>query len=547
MLITKEVTIERTNRNKSYYNKLGHNCLSGDIIHIKTEDLHKGSNLIVESLCDYCLKEGIETILPKPYRRYNKEREKFPSDTCYKHRYEKENDKLKYNNDNGLLTINDRRYFTFKENRLKELKNHIDEFGTITNIENINRLLYGEILRNKETPTSLVEEMGYDVIKICGKLPPHYFDDWEKLEFYLRKLIKQIDRFPTQAEILKELNIGQQHIGRHGGMQGIKRKLNYIDESDLIDDSGYYNSSSYEYIFSQWILNNSPVKVERNVLISDNTEEDGNYNCDFVLSLPNDTKLWVEIWGGYRSKSKDQFHNYNETHDIKIKLYDKHKHNLISIYPEFFDNKKYEEIQNALYELFSNKIVCIHKSIDVEKIIPYAILDEKELINKLMSYSTKDKYLPIGRLVRKANDRLMKEITKRYGNYGKFSEQVGIPMEFKTNNFWDENKIIEYFGLLHNKYGRLLNRPEIQKLKDECELCRDLNKIVTIIHRYGGGFRSLQLTYLINNIEKINDIDTEFLNRIIDNRIQGNKPEHQLLAKQILEKYNNSQETNTAK
>ena len=541
MLITKEVTIEITNRNKSYYNKLGHNCLSGDIIHIKTEDLHKGSNLIVESLCDYCLKEGIETILPKPYRRYNKEREKFPSDTCYKHRYEKENDKLKYNNDNGLLTINDRRYFTFKENRLKELKNHIDEFGTITNIENINRHLYGEILRNKETPTSLVEEMGYDVIKICGKLPPHYFDDWEKLEFYLRKLIKQIDRFPTQAEILKELNIGQQHIGRHGGMQGIKRKLNYIDESDLIDDSGYYNSSSYEYIFSQWILNNSPVKVERNVLISDNTEEDGNYNCDFVLTLPNATKLWIEIWGGYRSNTKDQFHNYNDTHDTKMKLYNKYQHNLISIYPEFFDNRKYEDIQTALYELFSDKIECIHKCIDVEKIIPYAIIDEQELINKLLSYSSIKGYLPRSKIMRHNNDRLMKEITKRYGTYGKFSDKVGIPMEFKTNKFWNEEKILEYFDLLHDKYSKLLNRPEIQKLKDDCNLCKDLNGIVTILHRYGGGFINLQLTYLSKNITKINSNDINYLDKVINKKSQGIKPEHQLLAKQILEKYNNQQ------
>jgi len=169
MLITKEVEVEITNRNKGHYNKIGYNCFSGDIIHIKVEDLFKGSSLVVESLCDYCLKEGVETILPKPYHRYNKEREKFPSDTCYKHRYEKESDKLKYNNDNGLLTITDRRYYTFKENRLKGLKNHIDEFGTITNLEKLDKHLYGEILRCKESPTLLAEEMGYSILDICDK------------------------------------------------------------------------------------------------------------------------------------------------------------------------------------------------------------------------------------------------------------------------------------------------------------------------------------------------------------------------------------------
>jgi len=541
MLITKEVSVEITNRNKFYYNKLGHSCSSGDIIHIKIDDLYNGSNMIVECLCDYCLKEGIETILPKQYYKYNKEREKFPSDTCYKHRYEKEYDKLKYKNDNGLLTISDRRYYTFKENRLKGLKNYIEKFGTITNMRKNNKYLYKEILRNKETPTSLAEEMGYNIFEICDKLTPHYLDDWNKFETQIRILINKFNRFPTIVEITKELGIGQQYINYHGGIYDIKRKLNYVDEGDLIDDSGYYNSSSYEYIFSQWILNNSYVKVDRNVLISDNPKEDGNYNCDFVLSLQNDTKLWVEIWGGYRSKSKDQFHNYNETHDIKIKLYDKHKHNLISIYPEFFDNKKYEEIQTALYELFSDKIECIHKNIDVEKIIPYTLIDEQELIDKIMSYSTNDEYLPTVKVVEKANNRLMREIVKRYGNYGKFSKKIGMPMEFKTNKYWDEDKIFEYFGLLHDKYNKLLNRPEIQKLKDKCILCRDLSRVITVMHKYGGGFRNMQLTYFMNNINEVSNEDILLLNRIADNKINDNTPEHQLLAKQILEKYNKQQ------
>jgi len=169
------------------------------------------------------------------------------------------------------LTINNRRYYTFKENRLKELKNHIDKFGTITNLEKTNKRLYSEIFRNKESPTSLAEEMGYNITDICTKLTAHYFDDWDKFEIVLRKLIEQFDRFPTQAEIMKELGIGQQHINRHGGIYEIKRRLNYIDKGDLIDDNNYYNSSSYEYILSQWLINNTSIEIDRNVLISDNT------------------------------------------------------------------------------------------------------------------------------------------------------------------------------------------------------------------------------------------------------------------------------------
>ena len=206
MLITKEVEVNITNRNKKYYNELDYNCNKGDIIKIK--DLFKGSTAIVECLCDYCLEEGKEKIVPKKFYVYNKERENFASDSCYECRYKKEYDILKYKNDNDLLSISDRRYFTFKENRLKELINHINEFGTITNLKNTNKRLYSEIIRNKETPTSLAEEIGYNITDICTQLTPHYFDDWDKFELVLRELIKKFNRFPTHAEITKELCIG---------------------------------------------------------------------------------------------------------------------------------------------------------------------------------------------------------------------------------------------------------------------------------------------------------------------------------------------------
>jgi len=538
MLITKEVEVNITNRNKGYYNELNYNCNNGDIIKIDVKDLFKGSTIVVECLCDYCLKEGINTITPKKFNEYNKERENFASDSCYKCGHKKEYDILKYKNDNGLLSIADRRYFTFKENRLKELKNHIDTFGTITNLRKFNKRLYSEILRNKETPTSLAIEIGYNIMDICSKLTPHYFDDWDKFELVLRELIKKFNRFPTQAEITKELCIGQQHINRHGGIYEIKRKLNHIDTGDLIDDNGYYNNSSYEYILSQWFIHNTNVDIRRNVLISDNPVIDGNYNCDFVLLLPDNNKLWVEIWGGYRNNQKSNtFHNYNNTHDIKMNLYNKYQHKLISLYPEFFDNKKYDSIQIALYELFSDKIECKHKSIDVEKIIPYSLVNEQEIINQVLSYSKNDSYLPLGKIINKVNNRLMKEIVKRYGNYGEFSEKIGIPMEFKKNKFWNEDKILEYFNLIHSKYNKLLNRPEIINLKDNCNLCKDLSGIIYVINRYGG-LINLQLKYLINNINKINSNDIIYLNKVINKKTKGIKQEHQIIAQEILEIYN---------
>ena len=77
-LITKEVEMNITNRNVSYYRNKGHICNQGDIIKVKVEDLPSGSPYVVEVLCDFCNKE----IVPKDYYRYLKERKIINMDCC---------------------------------------------------------------------------------------------------------------------------------------------------------------------------------------------------------------------------------------------------------------------------------------------------------------------------------------------------------------------------------------------------------------------------------------------------------------------------------
>ena len=76
MLKTKEVIMRWNPKIKNYYVNLDYLFTKmGDEFVVKVEDLSKYSSKYVEVLCDYCLEEGIETIVPKPYRDYTSQNE----------------------------------------------------------------------------------------------------------------------------------------------------------------------------------------------------------------------------------------------------------------------------------------------------------------------------------------------------------------------------------------------------------------------------------------------------------------------------------------
>lgn len=555
MLISKFVEIKWNSKNKKHYQQKGYVYSKiGEFIYVKVEDLKEGSNVKVDVLCDYCKEKNIETIVKKSWENYLRERKHIKKDTCDICKYKKYKDVLKYKQENKLLTPSDNGYWTFKENRLKALKEYIKKYGKVTNMRNNidGKALISTIENYGESPIILALELGYDIFDICNKLPSHYLDDWDKLKTLIEMLINKFNRFPTQNEIITELKIATKHIFRHGGMYEIKRKMNYIDEGDLIDDLGYYNSSSYEYILSQWLIHNSDVKINRNVIISSNPEIDGYYNCDFVLTSPSNNKIWVEIWGGYKKNTTStKFKDYNYKHDVKIDLYNKYNYNLISLYPNFFDNKKYEDLQNDIYELFKDKIICKNKCIpDITKIIPYSILNEQELLEKVMSYSKDKNILPGTKFLHSKNDRLGREIDKRYGSLSLFAEHIGVEIKHKANNYWTKDKVFSIFCHMIKTYGKILNRTEINKIKDNDKIILDISHVISSINKssinkiFKDGLFPLKLKffeYCLNNNIEIPIVEIKWIHRIFINKTKrGNKlvnDDYQQLAKRILERY----------
>jgi len=92
MLITKEVNITCLSNNKPYIESLD---LEWEYKKVYTINVHKlldGSNIEIKCLCDYCLEEEIETIIPKPYHKYVNSHKNQPiiKDACEKHKHKKQ-------------------------------------------------------------------------------------------------------------------------------------------------------------------------------------------------------------------------------------------------------------------------------------------------------------------------------------------------------------------------------------------------------------------------------------------------------------------------
>ena len=98
MLKTKEVEVNaccnvKHYEDKGYYIPKNKGSVPiGTKITVKVEDLPKGSGTIVEVLCDYCLEDGIETILKKKYCTYLYQNENavIHKDCCKKHSHVKQ-------------------------------------------------------------------------------------------------------------------------------------------------------------------------------------------------------------------------------------------------------------------------------------------------------------------------------------------------------------------------------------------------------------------------------------------------------------------------
>jgi len=554
MLITKEIEVTIVGYNVKYYKNLGYNIpitiknngeekfiLNSKII-IKIEDLQLGSSVKVHVKCDICGKD----IYPE-YSMYNRSVKKYKEkniDSCDECKSEKVRLMQIIRNEN-MINEDGHGYWCDKDNLIKEFNKYYKQHGNLANMHKNDhgRAIVNGLQKHNENITSMALQLGYS-IQDFGRIPDGWYYDFDKFKADVEKLINTYGRFPTVNEIQKDLRVGPLTISYHGGMQEIRNKFDYNQDENLLDDKNYNNASSLEYITAQFLIHNTNIEYDRNVIIS---PEDGRFNCDFRATIDNvdNDYLWIEVWGGFGEKRFKG--EYDKTHDIKIGIYKKHNYKLIGLYPKDFANKSYEEIQDMLYEKFKPYIDLKFKHIDNKILSTYNNKTDEEVLEELMTYSDDGILLPQDTNIQTLNGRLYKEIYKRFGNFGKMAEKFNMinKLKIKPMGYWTEELALEYLIKIHDKYGVFLSKTETDDNKEFCQLCRDVCGNFDKLSANGGKML-MQLKCLNNNINSINNYDLLYLNKIIKGTIKV-KPQHQLLAKQILEKYNNSQETNTAK
>lgn len=447
MLISKRVTLSWMPLIKEHYVSKGYVFTKyKEKFEVKVEDLHPNSQARIRFACDYCSVE-----LENSYHKYHKSLSNFPpvpKVCCAKCRYTKNKEVLHYKNEHNLLNESDSGYFSAKQNRIAFIKEYIERNGDLKNLTATKdgwKIIRFQN-RYKDDLSEIVEDLGHKYYEmVSSKL--NYYSEFSTLEKNIRELIQVIGRFPSYDELRKELKCTDQFIAMHGGIIGILNKMGYKNAKELIDDSGYVNQSTYEYIVAQFLLNNDiPFKRNQNPFPAN----EKNFMSDFAI-YPNEKKeVHIEVWG----LGTDE---YKRVKQEKMMLYKKYSHSveLISLEKSLF-RKKYDHIQETLINRLGHLLQEDLLKVDNEHIVPQ-VWSDQEIIDELLKYSDDSKTLPKYETLREVGKTvLFDEAVKRSGSYMSFAAAHNLKTHGKRKGFWTEEeafrqmkKVGEIYGSVH--------------------------------------------------------------------------------------------------
>jgi hypothetical protein len=296
----------------------------------------------------------------------------------------------------------------------------------------------------------------------------------------------------------------------HGGMYEIKRKMNYNDENDLVDDNGFINKSSYEYIVAQFLIHNG-VKYKREQYPF--LKNEGYYRSDFMFESLDNKIFHVEVWGFDENHIGEINKRYTNTKREKIGLYNKYDLNLIQIEYKIMAKSSLNKIQEYLKEQFSVIDGLSLKEVANEVLLSPSSLSDDEILETIMKYSDNQEYLPTQViLLQNGLWSYCNEIRKRYGDYFKFAEKVNKKRQDKTF-YWNEETI--YKALLnivkHNKPIKKSTLKEFGYMGMTNK--KDKNGTHSLIPVRLDFYQQ----YLLNRNSYIHPEDIKFLENVVDN------------------------------
>lgn len=356
-------------------------------------------------------------------------------------------------------------YWNNRKNRLEELNKYLIKYGELRDVMNNHPNLYHAFHKYNDSMSKACLELGYDYT-VIGRQGKKFYSDFDNFADALRFLINMFGRFPTRDEIISNLKVSNRMIAKHGGMYEIKRKMNYSDKLDLVDDNGWFNKSSYEYNVAQYLIHNTEIKYKRESTPFSN--ESRYFRSDFefiVIRNDKEVPIHIEVWGEVSSSKNptEREIEYIENMNFKKSLYEKNNIEYISFYGYEFNKNNYDEIQKILYKRLSPYLNLKKVKIDNNLLVSPSMMSDEEIKNELLKYSEDGIKLPTIRyyLQHTKNSSLYTAILKKHGKYENFAKAVNIELSHDKKEVTKERVFNELITLL--KKGKTITKENINK------------------------------------------------------------------------------------
>lgn len=367
-----------------------------------------------------------------------------------------------------------------EEKILEELKQVAESFGRFpTTTELCERGyagLVGYIHKNGNSIHDYANKIGYE----ATQKPIGYWKDFENVKKELQPIIdKNNDKFPTQEMIRSNIgNAVLMGIYRyHKSIIEVAEKMGYEIDSYFKTTDGHYVQSSNEYLLDEFLYSRG-IKHEVGGLIS----SDHSYLYDFKID-----DFYIEIWGYEENRENNKIcERYKKKREKKEMLYKELGFNLISIENDVF-KKSFEEIEQYFIDLFSSlgflleKKICDYDIVNTAKHCRFWSESKiemclKEIISKIDHFPTSVELLEM-------NEGGLVDAIKRFGGSNYFRSKMGYDIIKQSNNYWNDNTIIEELKLVIDQLGHFPVHLELKSMK-KYDLIRAINR--------GGGFVKVQ-------------------------------------------------------
>lgn len=514
MIINEKVTTTVNARTKNWFIDKGYLAVKvGHELLVSSNDLNYGSNIRVKVECDYCHSMSIKRYADY-YRSVNKHTviKKYCCSDC---KQLKINEIKEYSIKNDELKIGDKGYWTIEENRINELRKYIQKYKYLDKIEDNpeGKRLSGNIRGYEQGGIKgLAQKAGYDIYKVYKSKSAR--KEYASLDYIVKQtndFIEKNSRFPSLIEYKKDLKITQSSLNQYGGVGSIKSHMKYEDEADLVDDSGFYNRSLYEYIVAQFLIKNN-IKYKRECHPFPKSE--GRLRSDFTFYLNNNTEVHCEVWGYSEVDMHKRALQYNKSKKEKIGLYKKYKIELIQIEYEDFQ-QSYDLIIRKLEDIFSKYLSLNFKQLNYIDVAPPNKITDEEILNEIVKLSDDSNFLPISETVIKYNPNLYYEVMKRYDTYLNFAKKHNKQTHtFRTKEvYWTLDKVFEIYDKMIDTYGYILDKSEIEKTNT---LDMEIKRVANGASKFGGMTKCRMLYYqqLLKNKAHIPESEIEYLQEV---------------------------------